>query len=103
MHEQEAIHDFLGERPGSDELRDWLATLEHRLSAMKEERKTAFPDGVRALNKKIAQLQKQVDALREEAAITQFVEDSVRATLAMGASTDMGNAGGGRARDPGDE
>ena len=103
MHEQEAIQDFLGERPGAAELRDWLSTLEHRLTALEEERRTARPESAAGLDKKLAQLRKQVAALREEAAITQFVEDSVRVTLAMGASADVGDAGNERGQVPGDE
>lgn len=103
MQEQEAIQDFLGERPGAAELRDWLTTLEQRLSALEEERRIARPENVASLEKKLIQLRKQVAALQEEAAITEFVEDSVRVTLAMGASADMGNTGGGREQDAEDE
>ena len=103
MHEQEAIQDFLGERPGAAELRDWLTTLEHRVAALEEERRIARPESRVGLDRKLTQLRKQVAALREEAAITEFVEDSVRVTLAMGAAADVGDAGQGRERDPGDE
>jgi hypothetical protein len=99
MSEKEAIQDFLGERPGASELRDWLTTLEHRLAALEEERRIVRPEGVAGLEKKLTQLRKQVAALREEAAITEFVEDSVRATLAMGASTEGVGPRGGDERD----
>ena len=88
MNEEETIRQFLGERPDAGQLRDWRETLEARLRRMVEEQKGA-PAGVAAsLEGKIAQLRRQVDALREEEAITQFVEDSVRVTLAMGAVTE---------------
>ena len=87
MSEEEAIRDFLGERPDSAQLTDWRTTLEERLAALQEEQKRAGGANP-ALGKKIDQLRKQIAALREEEAVTQFVEDSVRVTLAMGQIAD---------------
>lgn len=87
MDEQEAIKEFLGERPDSNQLNDWRVTLEQRLHALEEEqRRTAGANP--GLRSKIEQLKKQIAALREEEAITLFVEDSVRVTLAMGQMAD---------------
>ena len=87
MNEDEAIRQFRGERPGTSELREWRTTLERRLQAFERDRKKATP-GTAALDSKIAQLKRQIAALREEEAITEFVEDSVRVTLAMGAAAE---------------
>lgn len=87
MNEEEAIKDFLGDRPDSQQLNDWRVTLEQRLAALQEEQQRAGGANP-ALRSKIEQLKKQVAALREEEAVTQFVEDSVRVTLAMGQVAD---------------
>jgi phage shock protein A len=83
MQPEEAVREFMGDRPGADELTEWRATLEDRLKKLEAERDKG--DKVSGgLANKITQLKKQIAALRQEEAITQFVEDSVRATLAMG-------------------
>jgi hypothetical protein len=87
MEEQEAIRDFMGDRPDSTQLRDWRETLQQRLAGMEQEKaQTGDPSG--RLGSKIQQLKKQIAALSEEEAVTEFVEDSVRATLAMGRIAD---------------
>jgi hypothetical protein len=83
MDEQEAIRDFLGERPDSGQLRDWREALQERLAGLRQERdQRGDPSG--RLGNKIEQLKRQIAALRDEEAVTEFVEDSVRVTLAMG-------------------
>jgi hypothetical protein len=84
MDQDEAIQDFLGERPHADQLRGWRETLEHRLQSLVENRARGTADADAALEAKIAGLKRQIAALGQEEAITQFVEDSVRVTLAMG-------------------
>lgn len=88
MDEQQAIQQFLGDRPDTSQLREWRSTLEDRLKALKAERGKVTGDAADKLASRIAQLEKQVAALTEEEAITQFVEDSVRVTLAMGTVSD---------------
>jgi hypothetical protein len=88
MNEEEAVRQFLGERPGAGELAEWRETLETRLRHLEAERERAGGGAAAALNAKIQQLRRQIEALREEEAITQFVEDSVRVTLAMGTVAD---------------
>ena len=83
MDEAEAIRDFLGERPDSDQLKNWRGALEDRLSALEAEQMRAG-DADPGLRSKIQTLKRQIAALQEEQAITEFVEDSVRVTLAMG-------------------
>jgi len=84
--EAAAIREFLGERPDAAQLDDWRATLEERLHALEGERRRSG-DPTRFAGK-IEQLRRQIAALRQEAAITGFVEDSVRVTLAMGQVAD---------------
>jgi hypothetical protein len=85
IQEQDVIRDFLGDRPEAAQLRDWRETLERRLHAMEAELSTLSPEKRAALESRLPPLRKQIAALREEEAVTTFVEDSVRATLAMGA------------------
>ena len=85
MDHETAVDQFLGERPRAEQLRDWRQTLEDRLKALQAEAKAGRGA---SLETKIAQLKRQIQALREEEAVTQFVEDSVRVTLAMGAATE---------------
>jgi hypothetical protein len=88
VEDERVLREFLGDRPDSQQLGDWAATLRDRLARLKAEARQAAPEAAAALAPKIRRLQEQVTALDEEAAITQFVEDSVRVTLAMGAVTD---------------
>lgn len=83
MQPEEAVREFMGDRPGADELTEWRTTLEDRLKKLEAERDKG-DKASSSLTSKIAQLKKQIAALRQEEAITQFVEDSVRATLRMG-------------------
>ncbi len=82
MDQEQAIEEFLGERPRAAELTNWREILERRLAALKAERQRL--GATAALDHQVAQLERQVAALREEEAVTAFVEDSVRVTLAMG-------------------
>ncbi|MBM3459496.1 MAG: hypothetical protein FJX77_13325 [Armatimonadetes bacterium] len=88
MHEEEAIQEFLGDRPRSSQLADWQAILERRLAAMARDAERQTPGEAASLQLRMASLRKQIAALAEEAAVTEFVEDSVRVTLAMGAAVE---------------
>lgn len=85
VKEEDVIRDFLGERPEAAQLRNWRETLEHRLRALKAELEKAAPEKRPAIESRLQPLRKQIAALREEEAVTTFVEDSVRATLHLGA------------------
>ena len=85
MNEDETIREFLGERPDAAQLREWREALERRLEGLEGDRGKTTGTGAASLESKIAQLKRQITALQEEEAITEFVEDSVRVTLAMGA------------------
>ena len=85
VKEEDVIRDFLGERPEAAQLRDWRETLEYRLRSLEAELAKASSEQRPAIESRLQPLRKQIAALRQEEAVTTFVEDSVRATLQMGA------------------
>ena len=89
MEERDTIQQFLEGRPEAAQWREWRETLAGRLEALERERARATGPAAVALDARLKQLRKQVSALREEEAVTQFVEDSVRVTLAMGRVTEF--------------
>lgn len=79
---EQVIEEALGENPRARELHLMRRALEQRLALFRRERESAADERERAtLNTKINELNKQIAALRQEEAISQFVEDSVRVTL----------------------
>lgn len=82
--EQAAVEEFLGENPGSAQLRQWRETLSARARRLRQELKAASPEQAPALRVRLAEMDRQIAALEQEELITGFVEDSVRVTLAMG-------------------
>jgi hypothetical protein len=84
--EQSAIDQFLGDQPSSVQLRHWRETLLTRLRRLREELKEATPQEAAALRARLREMERQIAALEQEELITEFVEDSVRVTLAMGSS-----------------
>jgi len=79
--EEQIIEDVLGENPRARELRLMRAALEQRRDAFLRDREKATDDRERSsLGIKVAELNRQIAALRQEEAITTFVEDSVRVT-----------------------
>jgi predicted trehalose synthase len=85
VKEEDVIREFLGERPEAAQLRDWRETLEYRLRSLEAELARAAPEQRPAIESRLQPLRKQIAALRQEEAVTTFVEDSVRATLHLGA------------------
>lgn len=86
MHSvQDAIlNEFLGDAPRASQLHELIVTLRERLQAFIAER-DALPVGApqkKSLDKKVKELKGQLTVLVEEEAVSTFVEDSVRATLA---------------------
>ena len=80
--EDEVIDEVLGENPRARELRQMRSALEQRRAAFHRDREHATdPQEQTRLDAKIAEMDKQIEVLRQEEAITTFVEDSVRVTL----------------------
>ena len=88
MNEQQAVQEFLGDRPGVSQLAEWRITLERRVQALERDVERSSAGEAVSLQLRIASLRKQIHALYEEEAVTRFVEDSVRVTMAMGAVVD---------------
>ena len=86
--EQGAIDQFLGDKPSSAQLRQWRETLRERSRRLRQELKAAAPEQAAALRARLAEMSRQIAALEQEELITEFVEDSVRVTLAMGSTAE---------------
>jgi len=84
MDEQAAIDQFLGDKPSSAQLRQWRETLLIRVRRLRRELKEAEPLQAASLRARLAEMERQIAALEQDEMITEFVEDSVRVTLAMG-------------------
>jgi hypothetical protein len=85
----DVIDDVLGENPRASQLRLMRGALEGRRAALRAEleRTTEEPDRTRLQNK-IKTLDRQIEALRQEEAISEFVETSVKVTLTRSALDD---------------
>lgn len=82
IDEEQVIDEFLGENPRARELRLMRGALEHRREAFQREKERAKDEREKStLRAKIAELDKQIEVLRQEEEITGFVETSVRVTL----------------------
>jgi len=82
--EDTAIEEFLGDQPSSTQLRQWRETLVARATRLREELKSADREQQPGLRARLKELDRQIAALEQEELVTEFVEDSVRVTLAMG-------------------
>jgi hypothetical protein len=79
---ESAIDSVLGDNPRASELQQLISALQQRRnSVLREADKSAFAGERIKLEAKLAEMDMQLRVLREEAAITTFVEDSVRATI----------------------
>jgi hypothetical protein len=87
MDEQAVIDEFLAGKPSSAQLREWWNRLRQRAKRLREELKTADQAEAPALRVRLAEMERQMAALDEEALITEFVEGSVRGTLSLGSIT----------------
>jgi hypothetical protein len=83
--DQAIIEGFLGNQPSSAQLREWRETLMARARRLRQEMGEAAPAQAASLKSRLTELERQIAALEQEEMITEFVEDSVRVTLAMGA------------------
>ncbi len=84
--EQAAIEQFLEGNPSAAQLRQWRETLRARARRLRQELKSVNPEQAPALRARLADMNRQIAALEQEELITEFVEDSVRVTLAMGST-----------------
>jgi hypothetical protein len=77
------IEEFLEGHPRADEWKEWKNALDMRLRDAIATRDSLPTDSPQRgpLEERIAELREQVVALMQEAVITEFVEDSVRASL----------------------
>ena len=75
--------EILNGGPRATQLREMREVLQARLRDAREARDAVSPDDPRraALERKVSELRDQVRVLAEEEAVSQFVEDSVRATV----------------------
>lgn len=80
--EDSAIESVLGENPRAKELQLMISALEQRRSAALREAEKSISAGERfKLEARLAEMTIQLKVLREEEAITSFVENSVRVTI----------------------
>ena len=81
--EDTVIEDFLEDQPRAHQWREMRETLQVRLRDAITVCDNAAPGSREktAAERKVRDLRDQVEALRTEEAVTQFVEDSVRASL----------------------
>lgn len=83
--EEEIIDEFMGDNGRASQWRALRESLQDRLRALKAERASAtLPEAISALDRRIAQIAQQVSVLETEEAVSQFVEDSVRAAIRGG-------------------
>ena len=81
LDEEQIIDEFMGENPRARELRLMRAALEQRRAGFARERARSPLREQPGMSSKIAELDRQIAALRQEEEITSFVEGSVRVTL----------------------
>ena len=79
---QDAIDQALEGGPRANELAEMVAALEVRRETFARERDTATDDaGRKEWSQRVREVDKQIKVLRQEMAITEFVEKSVRVTV----------------------
>lgn len=96
QHETERIiEEFLGEHPRAEEWRALRQALEDRLIGLRRQRqweaeRDAPPERLAALDKQITALDRQVATLETEEAVAEFVENSIKYTLAQNEMEEAG-------------
>src|SRR5207302_6113293 len=79
---EEAIEEFLEGKPRAQELAEMVEALEMRRQSFTRERDTAPSDAKRKeWAARLREVETQIRALREEQAITGFVETSIRSAM----------------------
>ena len=83
------VDEFFGENARAADLRQMRQALNERLQALVRDRAAEMDEGrAKALDAQIRTARRQVEALATEQVVAQFVEDSVRVTLAKSAPGD---------------
>lgn len=79
----EVIDEFMEDAPRAREWRAMREALQERLKSLRLEIKAATDiETVIALQRRVSQTQEQIAALKQEEVVSQFVEDSLRVSLA---------------------
>lgn len=79
---EQAIEEVLQGKPRARELEMMISALEIRRDSLQRERDaTDDPDDRKGWEARLRETESQIATLREELAITEFVENSVRVTL----------------------
>ena len=78
---EQVIDEFLEGGPRAEDLAQMVQALQSRRRAFVLERDAAPPDQRRQWEEAIREIDEQIRVLREEEAITRFVEHSIRATI----------------------
>ena len=78
---EQVIDEFLEGGPRAEDLAQMVQALQSRRRAFVLERDAALPDQRRQWEEAIREIDEQIRVLREEEAITRFVEHSIRATI----------------------
>jgi len=82
-HSSDILEEFLGDTPRAAEWRELRQALRNRLKAMIRSREAEIePAALLTLETQIASLRKQVAVLETEEVVAEFVEDSIKASLA---------------------
>jgi hypothetical protein len=79
---ENAIDEALAGRPRAQDLAEMIAALQLRRETFLREREAAStPQQKLEWERRLREVEQQIAILRQEQAITEFVEDSVRATV----------------------
>lgn len=89
---ERAIDEVLAGRPRSHDLAEMIAALQIRRDSFLRERDAAPSDEHRKeWDRRLREVEQQIAILRQEQAITEFVEDSVRVTVTRANLEDQAN------------
>ncbi|HLI49924.1 MAG TPA: hypothetical protein VKV18_14735 [Chthonomonas sp.] len=88
--EEQAVEQALGDNPRATELQELRHVLEERLKALQADLvATHEPEQRRALQAQVNELKRQIRVLKQEEAISDFVERSVRVSARRAALEEM--------------
>jgi hypothetical protein len=84
---EQIVAEFVGDNPRAQEIAAMRKALAPRLAALKERRDSIVSSGVDSgdmatLHSQIAVMERQMEALTTELAVSRFIEDSIKAVVA---------------------